>query len=126
MFKPFLICLPQGVIALFHLPKWMISLVCLPQWAIDSFCLPQWAIVLVCLPEWMTKFELKQVETAHWLNNVDLQNFHLESHNIVPRPQSAIVKTGTLLGLVLLLAHSKNYKSKPISNFFASGVLSHK
>jgi len=59
-------------------------------------------------------------------NKVDLQNFNLESHNIVPRPQSAIVKTGTLLGLVLLLAHSKNYKSKPISNFFATGVLYHK
>ena len=59
-------------------------------------------------------------------NKVDLQNFNLESHNIVPRPQSAIAKTGILLRLVLLLAHRKNYKSKPISTFFASGVLYHK
>ena len=54
-------------------------------------------------------------------NKVDLQNFNLESHNIVPRPQSAIAKTG-----ILFLAHRKNYKSKPISTFFASGVLYHK
>ena len=37
-------------------------------------------------------------------DKVDPENFYLESHNIVPRPQSAIAMTGILSRLALLLA----------------------
>lgn len=39
-------------------------------------------------------------------NKVDVENFNLESHNIMPRPQLAIVKTGIPFRLVFMcLAH---------------------
>ena len=82
-------------------------MVCLPQWAINSVCLPQWAIVLVRLPEWTIGVggdgPWEQNHSSLVDDKVDPENFNLQSHNIVPRPHSAIAKTVILSRLVLLL-----------------------
>ena len=59
-------------------------------------------------------------------DKVDPENSNLESHNIVPRPHSAIAKTGISLRLVLLLARFARSQQEGSQYLHIERVLCHK